>query len=236
MSTRIPSLFAVAMLMLGSTLAALPATFQLFSGAINIPSLTVEDFSELCGRPGIQCDTSGGIVMIDGPELTDEVRSLSDLEYMPRLKSLNLKGLGLTMLFPTEICTLEHLQYLDLSENNFVGTIPPCICNLAYLKYADLSNNRLQGGLPECANGMTSLQDINLSCNVMEEPLPESINYISTIEGVNYTCNDYKQYQAEITVAEYKAGDINCSRCIQHPGTCPEELSQYGSGTYAQSE
>ena len=227
----VPSLLFL-LFLLAAAAAKLPEGFQLFSGQDDLVGLTQSDMSELCGTEGILCDSSGGIVSVNATNFAYEIRGFSELLFMPRLKTLVVKDKGYVGFFPTEICTLEHLQSLDLSGNELLGEIPQCVCNMAYLRYINLNDNRLQGTVPKCINGMTVLEELNLRCNVMEEPLPETLKYIKTLVSVDYSCNDYKEYQSDVMAKIYKFGDVDCSSCVQHSSTCPSVLYKYGAGTY----
>ncbi|RVW22777.1 putative LRR receptor-like serine/threonine-protein kinase [Vitis vinifera] len=49
---------------------------------------------------------------------------------------------------PPNFGALVSLEYLDLSGNNFSGTIPTSLEALKYLKYLNVSFNKLQGEIP----------------------------------------------------------------------------------------
>ena len=60
------------------------------------------------------------------------------------LRLLNLSHNHLEGEFPLEFCQFDGLQLLDLSNNNFTGTIPSCF-NVEDLEQIHLSNNNLNG-------------------------------------------------------------------------------------------
>ena len=67
------------------------------------------------------------------------------------------------------MCGLKKLEELDLSKNEFEGTLPPCLNNLTSLKLFDISQNLFSGILPSSSiSSMTSLEYIDLSENSFE--------------------------------------------------------------------
>eukprot|EP00766_Chilomastix_caulleryi_P004777 gnl/Chilomastix_caulleri/610.p1 GENE.gnl/Chilomastix_caulleri/610~~gnl/Chilomastix_caulleri/610.p1 ORF type:complete len:118 (+),score=11.22 gnl/Chilomastix_caulleri/610:466-819(+) len=93
----------------------IPPTYKLFSGTIDFTGMNNVDFSTLCGTPGVTCDGSGLITIVTINTAGYSMVSFTDLRFMPGLKHLSLIGNNIAGLFPTEICTLEHLQGLVLS-------------------------------------------------------------------------------------------------------------------------
>ncbi|KAI3944558.1 hypothetical protein MKW92_022438 [Papaver armeniacum] len=66
-----------------------------------------------------------------------------------KLKYLRLTSCGMEGLFPTFICKLTHLWYLDLSQNHLTGMIPSyCVSELHISDSFNLSSNKLHGPLP----------------------------------------------------------------------------------------
>ena len=49
---------------------------------------------------------------------------------------------------PSEICLLDLMQKIDLSENAFQGELPACIASMSSLDRFDADNNQLSGSLP----------------------------------------------------------------------------------------
>ncbi len=62
------------------------------------------------------------------------------------------------------------LDYLDLSNNSFTGTLPPQAFQLANMTFLDLSHDSFTGSLPAALPSQLSV--LNLSNNMMDSELP----------------------------------------------------------------
>jgi len=74
---------------------------------------------------------------------------------------------------PTEIgACFPRLVFLNLSRNNFSGSIPSSISNMSLLEVLDLSNNGLSGNIPkQLMEGCLSLGGLMLSNNYLKGQL-----------------------------------------------------------------
>ncbi|XP_073262396.1 cuscuta receptor 1-like isoform X2 [Populus alba] len=65
---------------------------------------------------------------------------------MTSLKTLKLWGCNLNGQIPTTqgLCDLNHLQELDMSDNDLSGFLPSCLANMTSLQLLDLSSNHLK--------------------------------------------------------------------------------------------
>ncbi|KAG7576804.1 Leucine-rich repeat [Arabidopsis thaliana x Arabidopsis arenosa] len=114
------------------------------------------------------------------PELSS-VRNPS-IEYL--LGSNN----SFTGKIPSFICELRFLNTLDLSDNNFNGSIPRCMGNLkSTLSDLSLRQNHLSGGLPK--HIFESLRSLDVGHNQLVGKLPRSLIRFSTLEVLNVESN-----------------------------------------------
>lgn len=92
------------------------------------------------------------------------------------LNTLNLAQNDLKGLIPQEIGLLNaSLVMLNLSWNQFSGTIPTALGSLQALQVLDLSHNQLSGTiLPSLGTQLMSLKSINVSYNHLDGSLPSS--------------------------------------------------------------
>ncbi|XP_010486745.2 PREDICTED: receptor-like protein 12 [Camelina sativa] len=89
---------------------------------------------------------------------------------------------------PSFICELHSLNILDLSENNFNGSIPPCLGNLkSTLSDLNLRQNNLSGGLPK--DIFERLRSFDVGHNQLVGKLPRSFIRFSTLEVLNVESN-----------------------------------------------
>ncbi|XP_031387396.1 receptor like protein 21-like isoform X2 [Punica granatum] len=69
----------------------------------------------------------------------------------------------------TSLCELTGLEELDISGNDFVGSIPPCLSNMTSLYTLGLSDNHFGGAIPPSLfSSHRSLEYISLSGNAFE--------------------------------------------------------------------
>ncbi|KAL1198059.1 Receptor-like protein 33 [Cardamine amara subsp. amara] len=89
---------------------------------------------------------------------------------------------------PSFICALCTLTILDLSNNQFNGSIPRCMGNFSStLRTLNLRKNRLSGDLPE--NISASVKSLDIGHNQLVGKLPRSLVHISFLEVFNVESN-----------------------------------------------
>ncbi|KAH7669502.1 Non-specific serine/threonine protein kinase protein, partial [Dioscorea alata] len=83
---------------------------------------------------------------------------------------------------------LQHLNYLDLSFNNFRGTeIPSFIGSLSRLTYLNLSNAGFTGGIPPQLGNLSSLSYLELnSFYSMYAQYTGSLQWLSSLSSLQY--------------------------------------------------
>jgi len=76
----------------------------------------------------------------------------------------------------SSICNASTLDILNLSHNNFTGTVPHCIVSSKLsLSVLDLQNNSFSGTIPELFEVGNNLRTLNLNGNFFEGSLPQSL-------------------------------------------------------------
>ncbi|KAM1094985.1 hypothetical protein COP2_010149 [Malus domestica] len=89
---------------------------------------------------------------------------------------------------PAEVGELKSLYELNLSSNALTGTIPPSLGNLRQLESLDLSNNSLSGQIPAEFGGLTFLSFMDVSNNQLVGKIPISTQ-ISTFPAESFAGN-----------------------------------------------
>ncbi|KAM4113368.1 hypothetical protein ACJW30_05G215800 [Castanea mollissima] len=101
------------------------------------------------------------------------------------------------------LCELKKLEELDLSWNNFEGTLPSCLYNLTSLQMLDLSKNSFRGNISShLIAGLTSLKHIDLSYNLFDGFSFSSFANLSKLEFVQFIC-DKKTVNIETETSDW---------------------------------
>ncbi|KAL3327251.1 hypothetical protein AABB24_037783 [Solanum stoloniferum] len=90
------------------------------------------------------------------------------------VERLNLSGFRLQGNV-TLISELKGLKWLDLSNNNFQGSIPQAFGNLSELQFLDLSFNMFRNSIPGELGKLKNLRALNLSNNLLTGSVPDEL-------------------------------------------------------------
>ncbi|XP_010548767.2 PREDICTED: receptor like protein 30-like [Tarenaya hassleriana] len=112
----------------------------------------------------------------------------------PMLPVSTMHLLGSTNYFsgeiPRRICRLTNLYTLDLSNNNFSGSIPRCFENLkSNLSVLHLQNNSLTGSIPPTSIDAYNLKSLNLGHNRLVGTLPRALGNCTRLQLLNVENN-----------------------------------------------
>ncbi|KAF8692181.1 hypothetical protein HU200_039783 [Digitaria exilis] len=107
-----------------------------------------------------------------------------------RVLSLRLSNFGLQGSFPQGLKNCTSMTALDLSSNNFVGTIPSDISlQVPFLTSLDLSYNGFSGEIPQLMYNITYLNNINLQHNQLSGEIPGQFNLLAKLQTFNVADN-----------------------------------------------
>ena len=101
-----------------------------------------------CSWPGILCDSDQKFV--ESLSLNSELKGplFTEIGLLRTLKSIDFKNIALSGTIDMDIyLSLPKLERLDLSDNDFEGSIPMELFEIPSLKHLRLSGNRLGGTL-----------------------------------------------------------------------------------------
>jgi Leucine-rich repeat (LRR) protein len=147
--------------------------------------------------PGISCDPNSDSVIsitLDRLGLAGDLK-FSTLLSLNSLQSISLSGNQFTGRLVPALGSMSSLQYLDLSNNNFSGPIPGRIAELWNLKYLNLSTNGFEGGfpvgLPVGFRNLQQLRVLDLSSNRFWGDISAVLSELIHLEKVDLSDNEF---------------------------------------------
>ncbi|KAJ9709815.1 hypothetical protein PVL29_001333 [Vitis rotundifolia] len=160
-----------------------------------------------CKWQGVDCNNgTGHVIKLD---LRNPYQSNSTLDYEADESAFHLSSL--VGQISHSLLDLKHLNYLDLSSNDFQanpipnffgsfesGLIPDSIGNLGNLRYLVLSDNAISGSIPPSIGKLLFLEELDLSRNGMNGTIPESIGQLKELLALKLDWNSWKGTVSEI--------------------------------------
>ncbi|VAI62638.1 unnamed protein product [Triticum turgidum subsp. durum] len=109
-----------------------------------------------------------------------------------KLVALNLSSNGLNGSINGRVFSkLNQLSWLlDLSHNQFTGSIPLEIGSLINLGSLNLSHNKLRGKIPSALGACIRLEALNLDRNLLEGSIPESLASLKGVKALDFSQNN----------------------------------------------
>ncbi|CAM0945264.1 unnamed protein product [Alopecurus aequalis] len=107
-----------------------------------------------------------------------------------RVSSLNLTSQNLQGQISPSLGNLTFLEYLDLSVNNFGGSIP-LLNNLQHLRLLFLLDNHLQGIFPDALTNCSTLEFLDLSVNQLTGVIPPRIGNLTKLVAMSLQRNNF---------------------------------------------
>ncbi|WVZ88766.1 hypothetical protein U9M48_035242 [Paspalum notatum var. saurae] len=115
-------------------------------------------------------------LMLGGNRLGEEIpKSICDVRGMSKMAYLELDNNQLIGSIPSELGNCKSLSLLNLASNSLEGQVPDQISKLGKLVVVKLQNNKLTGAVPSTFSDLTSLGILNLSQNSFSGVIPEGI-------------------------------------------------------------
>ena len=150
--------------------------------------------SFICSFTGVECwyPDEERVLSLRLSNMGLEGQFPQGLEYCTSLVTLDLSCNNFSGSIPSDIARqLPYLSSLDLSFNIFSGEIPPAISNLAYLNDLYLQRNQLSGQIPGQFGVMARLTSFDVADNLLSGPIPLALQKFpaSTFAGNPELCD-----------------------------------------------
>ncbi|KAL8551100.1 hypothetical protein ACS0TY_000253 [Phlomoides rotata] len=84
---------------------------------------------------------------------------------------------------------LRIFTTIDLSSNNFIGSIPDSLSNLTSLRLLNLSHNRINDSIPLALGRMINLEQLDLSSNQLAGGIPQTLTSLTFLVALNLSHN-----------------------------------------------
>ncbi|CAN7112766.1 unnamed protein product [Brassica rapa subsp. narinosa] len=150
--------------------------------------------TECCNWKGITCDPKSGEVIeldLSSRNLGGQLHSVSSLQTLNYLTTLDLSGNDFSGHIPSSIGDLSNLTFLDLSDNRFSGQIPSVIGNLSHLTHLVFQSNQISGQIPIALLNLTELSTLLLGKNQFTGRIPHNITSLSKLSSFDGSTNSF---------------------------------------------
>ncbi|KAL8166221.1 hypothetical protein V2J09_007720 [Rumex salicifolius] len=143
----------------------------------------IDPFKYLANSWNFSNTTEGSICRFIGIECWHQEES--------RVLNIKLQDMGLKGSFPTGFEKCSSMTGLDLSGNEFNGSIPSNISRiLPYVTTLDLSDNNFSGGIPLDLVNCTFLNTLDLNHNRFSGQIPMQLVQLSRLKDFNVAYNN----------------------------------------------
>ncbi|MCO5548308.1 hypothetical protein L7F22_001765 [Adiantum nelumboides] len=82
-----------------------------------------------------------------------------------------------------------RFEMLDVSNNDFTGTVPPFLANCSGLNRIKMGNNHLRGQIPSELGLLSGLRTLSLHHNELEGSIPSTLSNCSSLEVLDLSHN-----------------------------------------------
>lgn len=150
---------------------------------------------------------SGNLPPEFGEPLSKTAKTTVRLQSAQTLRLLDVSANEFSGTLPAAWGGITSLQYLNLSNNRLTGALPQSIVNWDALETLRLGNNRFTGQLPALTT--TALKTLSLENNAFTGRLPEALGRATRLRVLNAQNNLFSQ--APLMVAVVRMDTLNLS-------------------------
>uniref|UniRef100_A0A0D3BS67 Leucine-rich repeat-containing N-terminal plant-type domain-containing protein n=2 Tax=Brassica oleracea var. oleracea TaxID=109376 RepID=A0A0D3BS67_BRAOL len=179
---------------------------KLADGVLQSPSANITSWTKDANSfDGVSFDEKTGAVTelnLRGACINGTIKANSNLFRFQHLRYLSLSMNHFdTSSFHAGFGRLTNLEYLDLSQNGFIGQVTSSISNLSRLNTLDLSYNKFTGPFPNIQN-LTLLSYIDLSNNDFSGTVPSYLFTMPSLWYINLRQNHLTHPREDINSSE----------------------------------
>ncbi|KAK2379015.1 receptor protein [Trifolium repens] len=159
-----------------------------------------------CDWSGVTCDNEGHVIalFLNEEHISGGFSNSSSLFSLQHLQVLYFSDNNFNSSIPSGFGKLDKLTILDLSSCHFYGTLSDSMSNLAHLAYLDLSDNDFSGAIPSSLFTLPSLKEIRLEYNQFSK-LDEFFNVSSSILEILHLHGNYLAGPFPISIFQLKS-------------------------------
>ncbi|XP_022724670.1 LOW QUALITY PROTEIN: receptor-like protein kinase HSL1 [Durio zibethinus] len=186
-----------------------------------------------CNWRGVSCDSATGSVTsldLSNTNLAGPFPSL--LCRLQNLSFVNFCNNSINSTIPSDISTCQNLIHLDLSQNLLTGELPRTLADLPNLKYLDLTANNLSGDLPESFGRFQKLEVLSLVYNLLDGTIPAFLGNISTLKMLNLSYNPFSPARIPPELGNLTYLEILWITNCNLVGEIPDSLGRLNKLTY----
>lgn len=188
------------------------------SGLVLPGNVSGKQFAFVRNEGGTACRGAGGLVEFEGIR-KDRLANFPMVHSCPSTRIYS----GLTVYtFPSN----GSMIYLDLSYNNFSGTIPEKLGSMSFVQVFNLGHNNLTGNIPYSFGGLKSVGVLDLSHNSLSGFIPGSLSALSFLSDFDVSNNNL----SGLIPSGGQLTTFPSSRYENNSGLCGVPLSACGSG------
>ncbi|CAA3022017.1 leucine-rich repeat 1-like [Olea europaea subsp. europaea] len=131
----------------------------------------------------VTCDAQNRVTRLDLGNAKLSGKLVPDLGKLEHLQYLELYMNSFVGPIPAELGKLKNLLSLDLYQNNLTGSIPPSLANLSKLRILRLNNNKLTGRIPRELSKLGKLKKLDVSNNDLCGTIPTTGSFSKFTEN-----------------------------------------------------
>ncbi|XP_071689805.1 leucine-rich repeat receptor-like protein kinase PXC2 [Rutidosis leptorrhynchoides] len=189
-----------------------------------------EEDDSPCKWVGVRCDKfSGRVTELHLPGLSLSGHVSKGLLRLQFLQSLSLSRNNFTGYINNPVLTqlIKSLQYINLGENGFYGSIPEEWFRQCWsIRFISLSSNKLTGHIPKSIGSCLTLQDVDFKSNMLSGELPKNIWSLTSLRSIdlsnNFLDGEIPNEKIE-TLFDLRVFNLSCNN---FSGELPEKIGE----------